>query len=216
MKKILILLLALSFCIPLLNMQVARAEIPNTIRAIYSNINVYSLPNINDEENIIIATYNYNYKFNTLGEDSILGEDGFEYYKVEINVTPYAFGYVFKSQTCDDKISSPQKKLDSNAVTISECDIYILNGNNYEKTLEKLNANEQIKIISGYNKVNEFTQIQYKSNDGEIVTAYIKTSAIKTSGISRTLIGTIIIIITTISLLLIIFGIKGKKTKKNK
>ena len=41
--------------------------------------------------------------------------------------------------------------------------------------------------------------------------ACVVDEALKTSGISRTLIGTILIIITTASLVLIIFGVKGKK-----
>lgn len=192
-----------------------KADAPTQVRVIYSNANVYSLTNISDENNKVIATYKYNQKFNTIG-DVIIGEDGYEYYKVEISVNEYTFGYVFKSQVADVNIKSPQKRLDSNAKITTDCKVYNLNGNNYEETTETLKVGTQVKILSGYKKTEEFTQIQYQNQDGEIVTAYIKTTALKTSGISRTLIGTILIIITTASLVLIIFGVKGKKGKGRK
>lgn len=197
------------------NNNYAFAETPLQVRVIYSNTNVYSKTNINDKANVIIANYKYNHKFNTIG-DIITGEDGYEYYKVEISVNEYNFGYVFKSQVADVNIKSPQKRLDSNAKITTACKIYNLNGNNYEETTETLKVGTQVKILSGYKKTEEFTQIQYQNQDGEIVTAYIKTTALKTSGISRTLIGTILILITTASLVLIIFGVKGKNKKRRK
>ncbi|MDY2696433.1 MAG: hypothetical protein SOV27_04655 [Eubacteriales bacterium] len=192
-----------------------KADAPIQVRVIYSNANVYSLTNIADENNKVIATYKYNQKFNTIG-DVITGEDGYEYYKVEISVNEYTFGYVFKSQVADASISSPQIKINYNATVISDCEIYNLNGNNYEETGEKLTNGTKVRILSGYNKLQEYTQIQYLNADGEIVVSYIKTTALKTSGISRTLIGTILIIITTASLVLIIFGVKGKGKKRRK
>ncbi len=192
-----------------------KADAPTQVRVIYSNANVYSLTNISDENNKVIATYKYNQKFNTIG-DVITGEDGYEYYKVEISVNEYTFGYVFKSQVADASISSPQIKINYNATVTSDCKIYNLNGNNYEETGEKLTNGTKVRILSGYNKSQEYTQIQYLNADGEIVVSYIKTTALKTSGISRTLIGTILIIITTASLVLIIFGVKGKKGKGRK
>lgn len=199
----------------IVNKNFAFAETPLQVRIIYSNANVYSLTNINDDTNKVIATYKYNQKFNTIS-DVITGEDGYKYYKVEINVNEYTFGYVFKSQVADVNIKSPQKRLDSNAKITTDCKVYNLNGNNYEETTETLKVGTQVKILSGYKKTEEFTQIQYQNQDGEIVTAYIKTTALKTSGISRTLIGTIIILITTASLVLIIFGVKGKGKKRRK
>ena len=192
-----------------------KADAPTQVRVIYSNANVYSLTNISDENNKVIATYKYNQKFNTIG-DVITGEDGYEYYKVEISVNEYTFGYVFKSQVADASISSPQIKINYKATVTSDCKIYNLNGNNYEETGEKLTNGTKVRILSGYNKSQEYTQIQYLNADGEIVVSYIKTTALKTSGISRTLIGTILIIITTASLVLIIFGVKGKKGKSRK
>lgn len=192
-----------------------KADAPTQVRVIYSNANVYSLTNISDENNKVIATYKYNQKFNTIG-DVITGEDGYEYYKVEISVNEYTFGYVFKSQVADASISSPQIKINYNATVASDCKIYNLNGNNYEETGEKLTNGTKVRILSGYNKSQEYTQIQYLNSDGEIVVSYIKTTALKTSGISRTLIGTILILITTASLVLIIFGVKGKGKKRKK
>ena len=219
MKNICLMCFALictlfSFCLSF-GGNTLKADAPTQVRVIYSNANVYSLTNISDENNKVIATYKYNQKFNTIG-DVIIGEDGYEYYKVEISVNEYTFGYVFKSQVADVNIKSPQKRLDSNAKITTDCKVYNLNGNNYEETTETLKVGTQVKILSGYKKTEEFTQIQYQNQDGEIVTAYIKTTALKTSGISRTLIGTILIIITTASLVLIIFGVNGKNGKGRK
>lgn len=210
MKKFIILCLALLLCFnpKCIN---AYAEEVSQVRVIYSTINVYSQNDINTSS--IITTLQYNDLLTVISSSQ--GVDGFEYYLVQlINVPDYTQGYVLKSQVLDRTITSPEKKLDSNASISSECEVYVLNGKNYVVTQTKLSAGTKIKILSGYNANNEFTQIQFADENEHIVTAYIKTSAIKVSGISTTLIGAITIIVTTVSLVFIIFGIgKKKKTK---
>lgn len=210
MKKILLLAL-FSFCLPFMLGSSISAEIPNYVRVVYPQISVYSQTDINAEDTQIIAIYKYNQILKTIGEEAVFGADGYEYYQVEISVSGYTSGYVFKSQVVDQNSVSPAKKLKTNAQIATKCNIYLLNGNNYEQTSDVLEKGTAVKIISGYDKSKEFTQIQYENQNGDVVTAYVKTVNLKTSGVSRTLIGTIIIVVTTVSLVLLIFGIKGKK-----
>lgn len=212
MKKILLLLsMFISFCfVPNF---ITLAETPLQVRVIYSYINVYSTNDISSSQTI--ASFNYDHVFNVVSQST--GSDGFEYYLVELeNVQDYTEGYVFKSQVLDASITSPQKQLDANASIASACDTYLLSGSNYIKSSTTLPAGTQIKILSGYNTNNEYTQIQYANENNKIITAYIKTSAIHVGGVSSTLIGAVIIIITTVSLVLIIFGIGKKKKIKKK
>lgn len=214
MKKIaiLFLLLTMSFCVPIVGTQFVCAQIPASVRVVYSKINVYSQTNVNDDATVIIATYGYNQTFTTIGDETILGVDQLQYYKVEVvGVDGYSFGFVLVSQVADASINSPTKKLDTNAVLNKQANVYILSGSNYEMQENLLEKGTKVKILSGYNKANEYTQIQYQSTNGDIVTAYVKTDCLKTSAVSRTLIGAIVIIVTTISLVLIIFGVGGKK-----
>ena len=191
MKKLLLLCLTFLLCFAP-NINTCFAEEILQVRVIYSNANVYSTDDILTSQKI--TTLKYNDILTVI--QSTTGTDGYEYYLVELqNVTGYSEGYVFKSQVLDVNISSPAKKLDNNASVLTECNVYILDGKNYIQTNTKLSAGTKIKILSGYNTDNEYTQIQYTGENEEIVTAYIKTNAIAVSGISITLIGAIIIIV---------------------
>lgn len=209
MKKLLLILLAFMICfVP--NIKTVYADTLQ-VRVIYSSINVYSSDDITSSEKI--ATFKYNDIITVI--QSINGADGYAYYLIELDgVSNYTQGYVFKSQVLDVTLASPTKRFDFNASIASECETYVLDGKNYVLANKKLTAGTKIKILSGYNSSNEYTQIQYAENE-KIITAYVKTSAIAISGISTTLIGAIIIIVTSVSLVLIIFGI-GKKNKVKK
>lgn len=214
LKKVFMIVIALSFCFPFLTQSIICAEIPSCVRVVWSTINVYSDTN-NNQNTQIIASFKYNQYLQTIGDSSMIGADGIEYYKVDLTAGEYEqdYGFVLKSQVVDKNFKSLQKELDSNAVMALESDVFVLEKNNYISTEEKLEAGTKVKILSGYNKANTYTLIQYQNQENEIVTAYVKTSALKTSGVSRTLIGAIIIVVTTVSLVLIIFGVKGKKKK---
>ncbi len=213
MKKILMFIFALlAFTFPLGSN--AFADEPLTVRVVYSNANIYKEADSSTRENII-DTVTYNTRLSVLEVvDKTQSVDGFEYFKVEYTKDEYTFGYVLKSQVVDASINSPQKRLDTNAKIVNECYVYNLNGSNYEQTEDKLEVGTKIKILSGYNKENEYTQIQYQTAEGDIVTAYIKTSALKTTALSKSLISAILLIITSVSLVLLIFGVSGKKKKR--
>lgn len=210
--KILILVAIASVCVPFCGQASLSAQNVEQVKVVYSVANVYGTPDAKEAN--VVATYSYGKVLNVINF-SVAGVNGLEFVQVEISdVAGVLEGYVLKSQVLDASVSSPQKRLDSNANLKEESFVYVLNGNTYEKTETLLPANTKVKILSGYNTSNEYTQIQYQNQNGDIVTAYVKTQSLKTSGISRTLIGSVLIIVTTVSLVLIIFGLKGKKHKK--
>lgn len=218
MKKILcVLLLICVIGMPL--SKNAFAENKAYVKALFSSVNVFMDKNINadfnqDGENLdIILTIKYGDKLELLTQDVQTGEDGFNYYQVKINEN--LSGYVLYSNVLLSSISSPKKDLDFNATTNKKTIVYIYeNGRLQEDPNTTLLAGEKIKILEM--GTNGYSRIQYKDLDGDILTVYVKTADIQTSGISRGLIGAIIIIVTTISLVLVVFGIKGNRKRKQK
>lgn len=216
MKKLFMLILIMSFFN--LTPFFASAENGSFVKVIYSNINIYSDTNINEDFNLdgvedIICSINYGIKLELKNENIIIGNDGFNYYCVKVNEQD---GYVFCSQVLPSNYKSPIKDLDGNATLKSAAEVYVLENSVYNKTETILPKNQKIKILDGYNNNSQYTRIQYKDQEGQILTAYIKTETMKVSGISRSTIGAIIIVFTTVSLVLVVFGIKGKNKKKLK
>lgn len=181
------------------------------VKVIYTSIYVYSQPYF--EQANIITELEYGTKLKLKSSSQEVGQDGYNYFLVEINFEEFTEGYVLCSQVLDESLSSPVKDLDHNATLKKNAEEYNALGEGFVKTGKTLNAGEKIKILDGYNSNQKFTRIQYKAESGDIVTAYILTETIKTSGISRTTIGAIIIIVSTISLVLVLFGVKGRKKK---
>ena len=221
MRKI-ILLLIISICpLFLFKINCAGAESIGYVRVIYSSINVfadtdYAVDFDGDLETLdIIYKCNYGTKLQLVEQNSILGNDGLNYYKVKVE-NGNIEGFVLCSQVLMDNISSPQKHLDYNASVNKDAKLYVFENQSYVELEHALVSGQQIKILDGYNNSKQYTKIQYKSQDGYILTAYIKTSDISVSGVSKTTIGAIIIVITTISLALVVFGVKGKRKKKLK
>jgi len=214
MKKLLIIaIMALSFCLPFVGNLQAMAEIYSSVRVVYPYAYVYEAANAGEESAILIKTCNYNEVLTTIGTEVVVGGvDNLEYYQVQITDVPgYESGYVLKSQVVGADVQSPKKELNINATINQECDIYILNGTDYEKTGEKLASGTKIRWLKN---VDNYSQIQYTDAQQNIITAYVLINVVGFSGISRATIGAVIIIITTVSLVLIIFGISGKKKKK--
>lgn len=209
--KITLLMIALILSFKTNNM--AFAENENYVKVIYSTINIYSNPDI--DTSTILCAKTYGEKLKLISTEKVQGEDGFLYFNIELtDVAEADKGYVFCSQVLDVNLSSPIKDLDHNGSVNKEATVYVKEENSFVSTSVKLAPNQKIKILDGYDSNTQFTRIQYKDTNGEIITAYVKTADIKTSGISRGTIGAIIIIITTVSLVLVLFGIKGKRKKQ--
>lgn len=213
MNRIIKILLLVALILSFSHSKVTFAESENYVKVLYSTINVYSQANINTSS--VICTKTYGTKLKLIDVENVQGEDGYLYYNIEINdITEVNSGYVLCSQVLDINISSPSKDLDYNGSLNKESIVYLKEENTYISTGNKLEENKKIKIIDGYDANTEYTRIQYKDQNGEILTAYVKTVDIKTSAISRETIGAIIIIVTTVSLVLVLFGIKGKRKKQ--
>lgn len=210
MKKIIYILLIICLCT--FSNKIVFAEGQDYVKVLYSTVVVFSEPNIATASEV--AEVIYGTKFLLKDKNQIDGDDGLKYYLVELsNVENYTEGYILCSQVISIEYASPKRELSTNATLVNDANVYTHVNSQYKDTGVVLNAGEKIKLLDGHIKELEYTRIQYKDLDGDIFTAYVKTENIKVSGISRTTIGAIIIIVSTISLTLVLFGIKGKRKK---
>lgn len=210
MKKIIYILLIICLCT--FSNKIVFAEGQDYVKVLYSTVVVFSEPNIATASEVTEVIYGT--KFLLKDKNQIDGDDGLKYYLVELsNVENYTEGYILCSQVISIEYASPKRELSTNATLVNDANVYTHVNSQYKDTGVVLNAGEKIKLLDGYIKELEYTRIQYKDLDGDIFTAYVKTENIKVSGISRTTIGAIIIIVSTISLTLVLFGIKGKRKK---
>ena len=213
MKKFIVVTLMLLLTFVTFSKTGAFASGEKYVKSLYSGVKVLNEPNV-DLENNVLLTLNYGDVLKLKQKDTIVGDDGSNYYIVEVNIENVLQGYVLASFVNLVDNSSPIRNLDANAKTKSEAKIYSKTvDETFEETGETLNAGESIRIVDGYNSSKQYTRIQYKLENGEIAIGYIETSKIQISGVSRSTIGAIIIIVTTVSLVLIVFGIKGKHKK---
>lgn len=127
------------------------------------------------------------------------------------------FAYVLISQTLDATITSPTQRLDTNA-TIKNDNVpvyrYYENDNSYSQTEINLKKDTKVRVLDGYDSSKKYTYISYQNENGTINYGYVLTSDLAVEGINYSIIVAISILIVCISLLLIIFGLKGKKKKK--
>ena len=127
------------------------------------------------------------------------------------------YGFVLIAHTVDYDKQSPQKKLDSNAsVKNNNSEIFTKDtteNDKYIKTDITLKKGTKVKILDGYNKDKQYTYISFYDENNNIVSYYIQTKDLAVSGVNYSLIVGIMSLITCVSIILILFGIKGKKKK---
>ena len=145
------------------------------------------------------------------------------FYRINLfNVVPEKtendFGFVLIAHTMNSKDNSPIKKLDFNAkVKNDNSQIYTKNSlGEFSPDEFVLNKNTQVRILDGYDKKKEYTYISFYNENNDIVSNYIKTSDLSVSGVNYSLIIGILSLISCVSVILIVFGIKGKKKNKIK
>lgn len=214
MKKILsVLFILLTFCT--FNIKGTIFAEQNTFVVIYSVANVYSMTNINDESNTIVATLNYADEVNVDGS-KILGADNLNYYKINLSINNQDLsGYILCSMVKPKDSTYLKKQLDANSKLLEDSEVYEYKENQYIPTGEILKSGTEVFIIDGVDNHAGYTKVQYINISQDIITAYVKTSSLNVSGISRTTIGVIIIVVTTVSLAILIFGVGKKKKSKN-
>lgn len=210
MKKLLLLIM-LAFCLLTFNSKgYTYANSNSYVKVIYTSINAYSETNIAQAN--VVEIFEYGDKLKLQQDMAIVGEDGYSYFQIETSNGTTA--YVFCSQVLLAEIESPKKDLDSNSSVKEDAKVYEIQNQQYKETAFIIKSGNRIKVLDGLDSSKEFTRIQFLDEDGQILTGYVKTTAIQQAGISRGTIGAIIIVVVTISLVLLVFGIKGRKKKK--
>ena len=126
-------------------------------------------------------------------------------------------GYVLIAHTVDYSKQSLHKRLDSNA-TIKNDNSQIFEKDTtedgkYNKVDIILNKGTKVKILDGYDKNKQYTYISFYDNNNNIVSYYIQTKDLSVSGVNYSLIIGIMSLVTCVSIILILLGVKGKKKK---
>ena len=210
MKKNLLIILIV-FCTIFINFRAtAFADSERYVRVVYSTINVFETANATGGANVI-GTAQYGQKLLLNQNTVVVGDDDLNYYSIVFNDVT---GYVLCSQVTLDELSSPKKELDTNAEISKDANIYNKENEDYIETQVQLKNGTKIKILDGLDYSKSFTRIQYQEDNNDIKVGYVKTINIKKSGISRATIGAICIIVATVSIVLVSFGIKARLKKK--
>ncbi len=137
-------------------------------------------------------------------------------YKIMEDASKTDYAYVLKAHTLDNKINSPEKNLDYNALVKNDNSIlytFDTNTDSYNQTNIILKKDTKVRILDGYDKNKEYTYISYQDENGEILSYYIKTINLKVNGINYSVIVAISTLITCAIIISIVFGIKGRKKK---
>ena len=195
-------------------------SIPSQVRTLtqtplYSECNIMS-EFVKDNQNQVVY----------LEENTVLNVDtnfaDTMFYKIyTLNIVQGAgqndYAFVLISQTLDTTITSPTQKLDTNAKIKSEtAPIFNYDSNTgvYTQTETNLVKDTKVRVLDGYDANKRYTYISYQINNGEIKYGYVLTSDISTEGINYSIIVAISTLVVSISILSIVFGLKGKKKKK--
>ena len=149
------------------------------------------------------------------------------FYKVFVfgvveNTTQSDTGYVLKAHTLDSTITSPSRTLDENGkINNDATPVYekILVQSTNEYVYQKvdnilLKKDTPISVLDGYEKSRPYTYIAFYGENGDIVRYYVETKNLSVPGINWSIIVAISTLVTCLTILSIIFGIKGRKKKK--
>ena len=206
------------FSFPMLNNFAYASNIPSKVKTltktpVYSEASILSdfVKDNNDsdvylEENVVLNVYT-NFADTKFYKVSL--------YQVVDGKGQDDFGYVLISQTLDTSIMSPTAKLDTNAkIKNDDAVLYDLQNETYTPNGKTLKKDTKVRILDGYDKNKEFTYISYQTDNGDIFYSYIKTIDLYVEGINYSVIVAVSTLVACISVLLIVFGFKGKKKKK--
>lgn len=210
------MLFAFAVLLPMIGQKTVYAsEEPQKIKVVANQTIVYKEPSITSD--ILIEKCVYGTIFDVVSDDAI---DYKLFYKISvvglIEDQTITVGYVLKSHTLDNTISSPTKALDDNAtIKTDNAVVYELVDQQYIATQKTLAKDTKIRVLDGYDSSKEYTHISFAEND-TIVLYYVKTADVQVYGVNYSLIVAIMTLITCACALSIVFGIKAKKKKKKK
>ena len=206
-KKILVVLIFATM-LTLPNVSVAFASEDEYVKVIFSYAYVFSDTSVNSD---VLQSVSYGTKLKLLSNQIQKQQNGLDFYLVEISTEQNTQGYVLCSHVLNVKDSSLRVKLETNATTNKETVVCISSTNGIEPTENKLANGQAIRVLK---KGETHTQIQYLDKDGDIVTAYLLNEDIKMNGVSGSIVSAILIIISTVTLVIVLFGVRKKKAKK--
>lgn len=136
-------------------------------------------------------------------------------YGIYLDENQSTVGYVLKSMTIDNSISSPQKSLNYNAEIIASACTFEKVGDEY-KTLETvLKKGDKVCILNGYNQKSQYTFVSFYSGD-VLLNCYVKTEVLKVSGVSSTLIVSLSVLVAGCTIATILTKLVVGKQKKIK
>lgn len=209
MKKLLALICAV-LILGTFSASLAHAEdtLPESVRVITVSTRIYNSASLDDikmdGEQEVRAVHGdvFSVLSLTVAENS--------FYEISYNG---ASAYILKAHVLDTSVKSSNVKLDTNASLRLETMVYEYNGTSFSETGITLESGTRIKLLDGLNQDADYTRISFELNE-ETLTYYVPTSNITADGMSAAGITAITLIIACTSLLLILFGFKGRKKKK--
>ena len=186
----------------------AEDSLPESVRVITVSTRIYNSASLDDikmgGEQEVRAVHGdvFSVLSLTVAENS--------FYEISYNG---ASAYILKAHVLDTSVKSSNVKLDTNASLRLETMVYEYNGTSFSETGITLESGTRIKLLDGLNQDADYTRISFELNE-ETLTYYVPTSNITADGMSAAGITAITLIIACTSLLLILFGFKGRKKKK--
>lgn len=123
-------------------------------------------------------------KFELAKSEEITGENGQGYYKIIIE--GYENAYIKSHQVLVEGEKNVSNLISANAYfkkKVTNADLFIITNSKYEKFCNiTTNSSIPIRIIDGYDRNKQYTQIQILIDD-EIVNVYVETNKIQPYGI---------------------------------
>ena len=123
-------------------------------------------------------------KFELAESEEITGENGQGYYKIIIE--GYENAYIKSHQVLVEGEKNVSNLISANAYfkkKVTNADLFIITNSKYEKFCNiTTNSSIPIRIIDGYDRNKQYTQIQILIDD-EIVNVYVETNKIQPYGI---------------------------------
>ncbi len=173
---------------------------------IINNCYVYSSPSFESEkilnENGDILVLNKN-------QEIVVIEEINEFVKINLidsNIQGYIYKYYISQNSTQTIYPTFNASIRYNATVVYDLSL--------EPTDVVLQAGERVRIYKGYDDKEEYTQIQFVDENGELIHGFVKTSNLKPDGVSSLLIIGISIIAACVTIILSIIFIKKKKTIK--
>ena len=204
MKRVMIFVIGLLLLLNI-NNGFASAETPHKVMVVAVSVSLYETANLENP----LKESGENVKAVHGEVFTVISEQG-DFFEVQYKATS---AFVLKAYVIDVNTSSKNVKLDTNAVLKEESEVWENKGSNFTKVGITLEKGTKVKLLDGYNSELSHTRISFEYNE-ETLTYYVETEHVAPEGMSASGITAIALIVTCTSIILILFGFKGKKKRK--